>query len=69
MSLKVFHLVFISAAILLALGCGAWGLVAFWSPQGRAADLAFGLGSLVAGGGLIAYERYFLKKVKGADDL
>ena len=64
MSLKAFHVLFITASSALAFGCGAWGLKDFFSPQGRASDLLFGLGSLAVGIGLILYERYFLKKLK-----
>jgi hypothetical protein len=64
MSLKAFHLIFITASCALAFGCGIWGLKEFSSPEGRASDLIFGLGSFAAGVGLILYERYFLKKLK-----
>ncbi len=64
MSLKAFHLVFITAAMALAVGCGIWGFKDFFSPEGRAWDLAFGIGSIVAAVGLVVYERYFLKKLK-----
>lgn len=64
MSLKTFHLVFITAASALAFGCGVWGLKSYWSAEGSTADLLFGLGSLLAGAGLIVYERYFIKKLK-----
>lgn len=64
MSLKAFHLIFITAASLLAFGCGAWGLKDFFSSDGRTLDLLFALGSLAAGAGLILYERYFLRKLK-----
>jgi hypothetical protein len=64
MSLKAFHVLFITASSALAFGCGAWGLKDFFSSQGRASDLLFGLGSLAVGIGLILYERYFLKKLK-----
>ena len=63
MSLKAFHLVFIVASILLALGFGAWE-VKGWLDTRRTLDLVFGLGSLGAGIGLIFYGRYFLKKLK-----
>jgi hypothetical protein len=69
MSLKAFHLLFISAATALAFGCGVWGLKDYWSPNGRLLDLAFGLGSLAAGVGLIIYERYFLRKLKNVSYL
>jgi hypothetical protein len=64
MSLKAFHLVFITASSALAFGCGVWGLKNYWSAEGRLLDLFFGLGSLLAGVALIVYERYFLKKLK-----
>ncbi len=64
MSLKTFHLIFITAAVILAFGCTVWGLKSFFSAGGRAWDLVFGLGSLAVGIGLVLYERYFLKKLK-----
>jgi hypothetical protein len=64
MSLKTFHLVFITASSALAFGCGVWALKNYCSADGRLLDLFFGLGSLLAGVGLIFYERYFLKKLK-----
>jgi hypothetical protein len=64
MSLKAFHLVFITASSALAFGCGLWALKDFASPAGRTSDLIFGLAALAVGIGLILYERYFLKKLK-----
>jgi hypothetical protein len=64
MSLKMFHLVFITAAVILAFGCGIWGLKEYWTPEGRLFHLLFGIGSVISGVGLIVYERYFLKKLK-----
>jgi hypothetical protein len=64
MSLKAFHVLFITASSALAFGCGVWGLRDFFSQQGSASDLIFGLGSFAVGIGLILYERYFLKKLK-----
>jgi len=69
MSLKVFHLVFITAAIALAFGFGVWQLLGYFSPEGRFWDLASGLVSLAVGVGLICYERYFLKKTKDVSNL
>ncbi len=69
MSLKAFHLVFITASSALACGCGVWGLKNYWSPDGRLLDLLFGLGSFAAGTALILYERYFLKKTKNVSYL
>ena len=64
MSLKAFHLVFITASTVLAFGFAAWLLKGYFSPEGRAWDLVFALLSVAAGAGLIVYERYFLKKTK-----
>jgi flagellar biogenesis protein FliO len=69
MSLKAFHLVFISLAVLLAFGFGAWLVKRFCSPEGRGWDLVFGILSVGVGVGLILYERYFLKKTKDMDTL
>jgi len=64
MSLKAFHVVFITASCLLAFGCGIWELKNFFSADGHGWDLVMGLAALAAGAGLIFYERYFLKKLK-----
>ncbi len=64
MSLKAFHLIFITASCALAFGCSVWEIKNYFSADGRMLDLLFGLGSFVAGVGLIFYERYFLKKFK-----
>jgi len=69
MSLKAFHLIFVTAAIALAVGCAIWGLKAYWSPGGATSDLMFGLGSIVAAAGLVAYERFFVRKLKGVKGL
>jgi hypothetical protein len=69
MSLKTFHLIFISASTALAFGCGVWGLRDFFSAAGRAWDLIFGLGSVIVGVGLLIYERFFLKKLKNVSYL
>jgi hypothetical protein len=65
MSLKSFHLVFITAAIALAFGFCAWWVEGFFSPDGGIWDLVCGVVSAAAGVGLILYERYFLKKTRG----
>jgi hypothetical protein len=69
MSLKAFHLVFITASSALAFGFGVWQLRNYWSPTGGVGDLLFGLGSLIAGVSLIIYERYFLRKLKDVEYL
>jgi hypothetical protein len=69
MSLKAFHLIFITASSALAFGCGVWALKEFASPAGSTSDLVFGLVALALGVGLILYERYFLKKHKNVSYL
>jgi hypothetical protein len=64
MSLKAFHVIFITAASALALGFGVWMLRDYRQPDGSTGDLLLGIGSLIAGVGLLVYERYFLKKLK-----
>ena len=64
MSLKAFHLVFITASCALAFGCGVWSLKDYFSADGVTSDLVFGLVSFAIGVALIIYERYFLKKLK-----
>ena len=69
MSLKAFHIVFITAASALAFGCGVWWLKDYFGTGGLVSDLIYGLGALVVGVGLIVYERYFLKKTKNVSYL
>ena len=64
MSLKTFHIVFISASILLALGIGGWALDNYSAPGGTRGDLLAGLGSLAVAVALAVYGVYFLKKLK-----
>ena len=64
MSLKAFHLVFITVSIALAFGFGVW-----LACQGGVLNLVFGAVSVAIGVGLIFYERYFLKKTKNVSYL
>lgn len=64
MSLKAFHVIFITASSAMAFGCGVWGLKNYFSPDGRLLELVYGIGSILVGIALIIYERYFLKKLK-----
>jgi hypothetical protein len=57
MSLKAFHIVFISLAILLAAGCAAWSFV-------NEIAIPFGVASVVVGLGLFVYGIWFLKKAR-----
>jgi hypothetical protein len=69
MSLKAFHVIFITASSALSFGCGIWELKNYFGTEGRAMDLLFGLGCFAAAVGLIVYERYFLKKLKNVSYL
>jgi len=69
MSLKAFHVVFITAASALCLGFGIWMLRDFRSPEGSTTDLLLGIGSLLSFVALVIYERYFLKKLKNVSYL
>ena len=64
MSLKAFHIVFIIASILLAFLFSAWCMASYFGAGGPVLHLAFGIGSLLSGLGLIIYGRYFLRKLK-----
>ena len=64
MSLKAFHVIFITAASALAFGFGGWLLRAYRSPEGTTSDLAWAVASLVTGVGLLVYEVFFLRKLK-----
>ncbi len=63
MSLKAFHLIFITAASILAFGFGAWMLRAYQA-EAQQSDLVYGVASLVVGLGLLVYEGFFIKKLK-----
>ena len=63
MSLKAFHVFFIAASLVLALGFAAWSLAGYFRHR-QARDLVFGLVSLAAGVGLVIYGKYVLKKLK-----
>ena len=63
MSLKAFHLVFIVCSILVAFGFAAWALVEY-AREGGSLNLVYGVSGLVAGGLLIRYSKFFLRKLK-----
>ena len=63
MSLKAFHIVFITASILLSFGFGAW-LINRYTEVGGWIHLAGGILAGVAGLCLLVYGKYFLRKFK-----
>lgn len=68
MSLKAVHLIFITAASLLAFGLGWWMLRAY-ANTGMKADQAYGVTSIVIGVALVVYEFIFIKKLKNVSYL
>jgi len=64
MSLKTFHIAFISLSSLMCFGSGAWGL-AQYAQSGSAGHLLFAIAGLLGGIGLIIYGVRFLRKLKG----
>ncbi len=63
MSLRSFHVVFISASALVAFALAAWCFGAGGAED--AGRTAAGGGAVLAGLGLAAYEAWFLKKTRG----
>ncbi len=68
MSLKTFHVGFITLSVLLAFGFGVWNLLDP-SARGNAAYLTLAIVAFAAGIGLIVYEIRFLRKLKGVSFL
>lgn len=66
MSLKAFHVIFITSAFLLAVFLGVWCLLEY-SRNGQVVQALLGLLSLAGSVGLIVYGRYFMKKLKNID--
>ena len=67
MSLKAFHIVFITSAVILAVFLGGWCLYEYFTHTHRVVDLLLGLLSLAGAVGMVVYGRYFLKKLKNID--
>lgn len=63
MSLKAFHIVFVSLSVLLMLVLAGW-CFGNYRQDGGAANLVWGGLALVAAAGLVVYGRIFLKKLK-----
>jgi hypothetical protein len=64
MSLKAFHIVFITASILLALGVSGMSLRQYLAPDGARTDLMWAIGAGLAAVALLVYGSYFLKKLR-----
>lgn len=68
MSLKAFHIVFVTVCTLLCLGLGVWALREHRETQ-ETGSLVLGIGALVAAVVLVIYGRWFLKKLKNVSYL
>jgi hypothetical protein len=64
MSLKAFHLLFISLSIALAIIFGLWALDAYRGAGGGAGYLTTAAVSLASAGALVWYEVFFLRKAR-----
>lgn len=64
MSLKAFHVIFITAASLMLFGFGAWLLRVYRGPEGAPSDLGWAAVAFLSGVTLLVYEGFFLKKLK-----
>ena len=64
MSLKSFHIVFVTCAVLFSGWFGFWALSAF-EKSGDGVMLTLCLASFLAAGGLLVYGVWFLKKLRG----
>jgi len=63
MSLKAFHVFFVIVSTLLAVFCGAWGVMTS-QRTGSSGYFAFGIGSFVVAAALVVYGVWFLRKLK-----
>ena len=63
MSLKAFHVFFISLSVLLSLGVGGWGLESYFVGSNEVGILV-GICFVLMGLSLIYYELRFLRKSK-----
>lgn len=68
MSLKAFHIVFVTVSIVLCLGFGIWGIREYRNVQDVSA-LVVGIGSLLGCVVLALYGRWFLRKLRGVSYL
>ena len=64
MSLKSFHIVFVTCAVLFSAWFGYWALQDFQT-SGDGLMLTLCLSSFLAAGGLVIYGVWFLKKLRG----
>ena len=63
MSLKAFHLIFVTLLTALSFGCAVWAFMDYRGENGTTGDL-WSLAAVAAGILVIIYGIYFLKKLK-----
>ena len=63
MSLKAFHIIFVTASIAVSLFLGIWSFMSYRDTHARA-DLIYAICSAIAVIALLWYGKYFLKKLK-----
>ena len=68
MSLKAFHVFFISVSVLLCLVVGGWGIQSFITDS-NAVGILVGLFFILLGCALVVYEVRFLRKFKNVSYL
>ncbi len=64
MSLKHFHIFFITISILLCFSFGAWGVHSYIEHEGGGTNLVLGLLAFIAGAVLIVYGIKVFQKLK-----
>jgi len=64
MSLKAFHIVFVTVSTILCFGFAAWAIREYLHARGMGYLIA-GLSALVVAAALVAYGRWFLRKLRG----
>lgn len=64
MSLKAFHILFITLAVLMILGCAGW-VFSHWLATGYPGSLVAAVLSFLGALLLVAYEVLFLRKSRG----
>lgn len=63
MSLKWFHVLFITLSFALAVGVGIWGVRAY-TLSGTVRELVIGVASLIGAVVVVVYARWFLRKAE-----
>ena len=63
MSLKAFHLIFVTASIAVSIFLGVWSFMSYRTTGARV-DLIYVATSVIAIVALLWYGRYFLRKLK-----